>query len=76
MIHDVYIPITHTTCKILNSPETIKCPLGSDTPLKPFLLDGKLAALCQEVPPSFFRISVEPIPKVLVKILVNPPDTR
>ena len=42
-----------------SSPETMKCPLGSDTPLNPHLPVGKLAALCQEDPPSFFKISVE-----------------
>ena len=43
----------------VSSPETIKWPLGRDTPLKPPLAEGKLATVCQEVPPSFFRISVE-----------------
>ena len=41
-----------------SSPVIIKWSLGSDTPRTPTLLDGKLAAVCQEDPPSFFRISV------------------
>ena len=57
-----------------SSPEIMKCPLGSDTPLNPHLPDGKLATVCQEDPPSFFRISVETM-AIFVAWPGYPPET-
>ena len=54
-------------------PATIKCPFERETPLKLDLPEGRLAAVCQEVPPSFFRISVDAyVPK---EIPPDPPVT-
>ena len=39
------------------SPATINCPLASDTPRTKRLTKGRLATVCQDFPPSFFRIS-------------------
>ena len=54
----------------------MKCPLGSVTPLNRRRPVGKLAAVVQEVPPFFFKISVEAVKETVVVLLVpNPPVT-
>ena len=54
------------------SPATIKRPSSIDTPLMQCLAEGKLAASLQELPPSFFKISVE---AMSIDASYNPPVT-